>query len=75
MLYHQMILEKIEETEDEKIIQILSNRLLDYIEGRQKFGPLAVEELISLENSLSHDPDLKPFITQELFYAIHRLIT
>lgn len=70
MLYHKLKLEKMREAKEARISQILSDNLLDYIEGRQETGPSQVNELDFLRNMLVQDEDLRPFITQKVFDII-----
>ena len=74
MLFHQTQLEKIKKTEDNKIAAIVSNRILGFIESRGKSSAHELDGLDEIKQTLDKDPDLRPYIKQEVFEAIEHFL-
>lgn len=75
MLYHRAMLEKARGTSDEKITNLTSSIIFDYIEGRLGVSPHEIDDLDLLRHMLERDEDLRPFVEPNVLDRIDGLLS
>jgi hypothetical protein len=71
LLYHKLaLLELVGDTTPVALQKALGEELRQYLGGESKTGPLPIEDLDSLRNSLLQDQDLKDYVSEDILHAI-----
>lgn len=74
MLYHQILLRKFREEENNSITTFVSNKILGFIEGSEQTSPGELDGFDEIKNILNEDSNLRPYIKQEVFEAIEKIL-